>query len=100
MTAYRCVTGVSEGALLDATARSRLAFRGEVEKDMRPAIEAARGGYDRRLLWAINGCMKVDERERPQDVAALRALLGERPAPGPEDPEDSEGEQDKAQGKA
>ena len=86
VTVYRGVTGVSEGALLDAVARSRLERRGEVEKDLRPAIEAARGGYDRRLLRAIDGCMKVDERERPQDVGALRALLGEESTPGPVPP--------------
>ena len=85
VTAYCCVTGVSEGALLDATVRSRLESRGEVEQDMRPAEEAARGGYDRRLLRAIDGCMKVDERERPRDVAALRTML-EGAAPGPVPP--------------
>ena len=70
-------------------------------QDLCPAIEAARGGYDRRLLGAIDWCIKVDERERPQDVGALRALWeGAGPVPVPEDPEDSEGEQGKAQSKA
>ena len=86
VTVYRCVTGVNEGVLLDAVARSRLERRGEVEQDMRPAAEAARGSYDRRLLRVIDGCMKVDERERPQDVGALRALLGEGSTPGPVPP--------------
>ena len=86
VTAYCCVTGVSEGALLDAVARSRLAFRGELEQDMRPAEELARGGYDRRLLRAIDGCMKVDERERPQSVGALQGVLDGAPEPKPVPP--------------
>ena len=91
VTVYRCVTGLIEGALLDATVRSRLAARGELEKDMRPAEEVARGGYDRRLMRAIDGCMKVDARERPRDVAALRALLdGAGPVPPPR-PDKDEG---------
>ena len=68
VTVYRCVTGMNEGALLDATARMLLQTRGEVGQDLRPAEELARGSYDRRLLSAIDWCMKVDERERPQDV--------------------------------
>ena len=74
---YRCVTGVKEGALLDAVARARLASRGESGQDMRPAVEAARRelaitgrrtehyDYDRRLLEAIDWCMRVDDRDAP-----------------------------------
>ena len=84
VTLYRCVTGVREGpGLLESPARMVLQARGEVGQDMRPAAEVSRGGYDRRLLRAIDGCMKVDGRERPQSVAALRALLEAGPAPGP-----------------
>ena len=87
VTVYRCVTGVSEGAaLLEAPARMVLQARSEAEKDMRPAAEVARGGYDRRLLRAIDECMKVDGRERPQSVAALRSLLGEGSEPVPPNP--------------
>ena len=99
VTAYCCVTGVSEGALLDATARMLLLSRGEAEQDMRPAIEAARGSYDRRLLRAIDGCMKVDGRERPRDVAALRALLGEGSGPVPPPDKDKGKDEHKDEGK-
>ena len=75
VVAYRCVTGVGEGELLDAVARARLASRGEREKDMRPVVELAKGQYDQRLLNAIDWCMRVDERERPQGVADLEEML-------------------------
>ena len=77
VVAYRCVTGVGERELLDAVARARLASRGEREKDMRPAVELAKGQYDQRLLKAIDSCMRVDERERPQGVADLKEILAD-----------------------
>ena len=77
VVAYRCVTGVREGELLDAPARSLLVLHGEHEKDMPLAVGAAKGGYDKRLLNAIDWCMQVDKRERPQGVADLeKALAG------------------------
>ena len=92
VVAYRCVTGLREGALLDAVARARLASRGEHEKDMRPAMALVDGEYDRRLLEAIDWCMRVDERERPQGVADLKKRLSDggtppgqaRPEQGPQ----------------
>ena len=84
ITAYRCVTGLQEGELLDAVARARLVSRGEHEKDMRPAVELAEGEYDRRLLEAIDWCMQVDERKRPRRVADLEAALKTEPGPRPE----------------
>ena len=77
VVAYRCVTGVGEGELLDAVARARLVSRGEREKDMRPVVELAKGQYDQRLLNAIDLCMRVDERERPQGVADLEEMLAD-----------------------
>ena len=77
VVAYRCVTGVGEGELLDAVARARLVSRGEREKDMRPVVELAKGQYDQRLLKAIDLCMRVDERERPQGVADLKEMLAD-----------------------
>ena len=76
VVAYRCVTGVEEGELLDAPARARLASCGELEKDMRPAAELAKGEYDRRLLEAIDWCMRIDKRKRPQGVTDLEKALG------------------------
>ena len=95
VVAYRCVTGVREGELLDAPARSLLVLHGEREKDMPLAVEAAKGGYDKRLLNAIDWCMQVDKRERPQGVADLeKALAGgaskvkkkPKPKPAPKHP--------------
>ena len=84
VVAYRCVTGVREGELLDAPARSLLVLHGEREKDMPLVVEAAKGGYDQRLLNAIDWCMRVDKRERPQGVADLEAALKTEPGPRPE----------------
>ena len=75
VVAYRCVTGVGEGELLDAVARNLLVSRGEAGQDMRPAVALAKGGYDQRLLKAIDWCMQVDQRERPQGVADLEEML-------------------------
>ena len=75
VVAYRCVTGVGEGELLDAVARARVVSRGEHEQDLRPVVVLAEGGYDRRLLEAIDWCMRVDERKRPQGVVDLEAAL-------------------------
>ena len=95
VVAYRCVTGVREGELLDAPARSLLVLHGEREKDMPLAVELAKGEYDQRLLNAIDWCMRVDKRERPQGVADLeKALAGEaskvkkklKPKPAPKHP--------------
>ena len=92
VVAYRCVTGVGERELLHAVARARLAARGKGEEDIRPAVEAAKGEYDRRLLEAIDWCMRMDVRERPREVAALQKMLSgsgaskkeEKPEPAPD----------------
>ncbi len=81
VVAYRCVTGVREGELLDAPARSLLVLHGEREKDMPPAVALVKGEYDQRLLKAIDWCMRVDKRERPQGVADLEEALTKEPKP-------------------
>ena len=48
---------------------------------MRPAVQAAKGKYDQRLLEAIDWCMRVDERARPREVADLEKRLGVGGAP-------------------
>ena len=90
VVAYRCVTGVAEGALLEGPKRERLAARGKSEEDLRPVVELVKGQYDKRLLEAIDWCMRVDERKRPQGAADLEeALAGgaskvkEKPKPKP-----------------
>ena len=88
VVAYRCVTGVTDRELLEGPRRARLAARGQREEDMRPAVELAKGEYDRRLLKAIDWCMRVDERERPQGVADLEAALKTEP-PGPRPPREA-----------
>ena len=85
MVAYRCVSGAKDGDLPDAVARARLERKGESAKDMKPAAEAGKGGYDVALLTAIDWATKVDEGERPQSVSAMRTALdgsvsAERPA--------------------
>lgn len=83
IVAYRCVTGRTERELIDAVARARLASRGDMDKDMPSAIKAAKGQYDERLLKAIDWCIKVDERDRPKDVAALNDSLAGQGQPAP-----------------
>ena len=92
VVAYRCVTGVAEGALLEGPKRDRLAARGKGEEDLRPVVELAKGQYDQRLLEAIDWCMRVDERKRPQGAADLEEMLADgaskekkkpKPAPKP-----------------
>jgi len=88
MVAYRCISGIRDGELLDAVARARLERKGELDKDLVPAVQIGRGRYDEPLLKAVDWSIKVDEGLRPQDVAALEEMLaggatssaGEKPA--------------------
>ena len=61
--------------LIDAPSRAHLVQRGELEKDMPAAAQVGAGNYPMSLLRAIDWAMKVDERERPQSVAEMRAVL-------------------------
>ncbi len=71
-TLYRAVTGKKPP---EATAR--------MSKDaLVTAREAAAGKYGPELLGAIDAALTIDERDRPQDVAAFRAILdGRAPTP-------------------
>ena len=84
MVAYRCVSGIGESGLIDAVTRSRLERKGELEKDIEPAVLAGKGKYTKELLNAIDWAIKVDETERPQSVAAMRAAIDSGVAGGPE----------------
>ena len=75
MVAYRCISGIGDSEVPDAVARARLERKGESAKDMKPAAEVGKGGYDAALLTAIDWATKVDEGERPQSVSALRKTL-------------------------
>ena len=75
MVSYRCVSGLKEGDLLDAVSRASLVRKGEQGKDLTPATVAGKGRYDQPLLEAIDWAIKVNEGERPQNVAALRRVL-------------------------
>jgi hypothetical protein len=63
---YRCVTGDKPP---EAPDRIR-------DDPCRPAVEAAKGRYAPGFLAAIDHALKVDERARPQSVAAWRTELG------------------------
>ena len=79
MVAYRCISGLKDGELPDAVSRARLQRKGGEDKDLTPAAVAGKGRYDQPLLEAIDWAIKVEEGERPQDVASLRrALSGSR----------------------
>ena len=75
VVAYRCLVGGDESVVIDAPSRAHYAQRGESEKDMQSAAEVGKGNYSDGLLKAIDWAMKVDERERPQSVGELRAVL-------------------------
>ena len=80
MVAYRCVSGVGESGLIDAVTRSRLERKGEFEKDMKPAVVVGKGRYAEALLAAIDWAIKIDETERPQNVAVMRAAIEDKQA--------------------
>jgi len=73
MTAYRCLSGISESELPDAPARLLLNSLGE--EDLRPAVEVGSGAYGRALLSAVDYAIHVEMRDRPQTVSAMREVL-------------------------
>ena len=82
MVAYRCVSGIGESGLIDAVTRSRLERKGELEKDMKPAVVVGKGRYAEALLAAIDWAIKIDETGRPQSVAAMRSAIDSAKAVG------------------
>ena len=77
MVAWRCVTGSTDSELVEANTRTRRVMRDQPD-ELPPAVDAARRGYPRALLEAIDWAIAVDEGSRPQDAAQWRrALLGE-----------------------
>jgi len=65
-TLYRCVSGARPPAALD-----RVGGKGA----MPPASEAGNGRYKPALLAAIDRALAVRAEDRPQDIAAWRAVL-------------------------
>jgi serine/threonine protein kinase len=65
-TLYRCIAGKRPPPALD-----RIANKAPVE----PAAELGQGDYDPALLKAIDASLAIRAEERPQDVAAFRALM-------------------------
>jgi tRNA A-37 threonylcarbamoyl transferase component Bud32 len=72
-TLYRAVTGAPPQ---EATLRAG-------EDRLQPAAAASRGRYRPQFLAAIDACLKVPCKDRPQSVAELRPLLLERSAADP-----------------
>jgi formylglycine-generating enzyme required for sulfatase activity len=80
-TLYRCVTGETPP---EAPDRVSAMVMGQ-DDPLLPAAEAGRGKYAPALLAAIDRALSIRENERPQSIAAFRALLrGAAPAPRPE----------------
>ncbi len=73
MVFYRCVTGISDGELVDAVARARMQRKGE--DPLAPAVIAAQGKYSPKLLEAIDWAVAVNEEDRPQNVSELTSIL-------------------------
>src|SRR6185503_306412 len=73
---YRCIAGVRP-----MSARERLVETAAGMPDpLVPAARAGLGRYPAALLAATDAALRLSPRERPQSIAALRALLG--PAAG------------------
>ncbi len=75
MVAYRCVSGISETELIDAITRARLERKGKQDQDIKPAVEVGKEHYSSSLLKAIDWAIKVEEDERPQNVAAIKEMI-------------------------
>lgn len=73
MVFYRCVSGISDGELVDAVARARMQRKGE--DPLTPAVIVAQNRYSNALLEAIDWAVAVNEEDRPQDVGALAGSL-------------------------
>ena len=69
-TAYRCVTGEAPPEALRRLRKDPYV----------PAVEAAAGRYDDDLLHLIDRMLSVDEAERPQSAAEVKATLKARSA--------------------
>ena len=67
-TAYRCVTGQAPPEALRRLRKDPYV----------PAVEAAAGRYDDKLLHLIDRMLSVDEAERPQSAAEVKAELNSR----------------------
>ena len=63
--AYRCATGIVPE---DAPSRA-------IHDDLVPAVRAAKGGHDPRLLAGIDAALAMRVADRPQSLAAWRSLL-------------------------
>jgi formylglycine-generating enzyme required for sulfatase activity len=80
-TLYRCVAG---DAPPEAPDRVSAMVMGQ-DDPLLPAAEAGRGKYAPDLLRAIDQALSIRENERPQSIAAFRALVrGAAPAPRPQ----------------
>ena len=75
IVAYRCVSGINESELLDSVARYRLKHKDNQDQDMKPAVEVGKGHYPSSLLKAIDWAIKVEEEDRPQNVAAIKEMI-------------------------
>jgi serine/threonine protein kinase len=76
-TLYRCVTGERPP---EATKRIQARIKQKPDP-LVPASEAAAGRYPAPLLAAIDAALAAMEGDRPQSIAALRAMIGQRPGP-------------------
>ena len=75
VVAYRCLVGGDESVVIDAPSRAHFAKRGQIDKDMPPAVKVGKGNYSASLLSAIDWAMQVEESDRPQSVAEMQAVL-------------------------
>jgi formylglycine-generating enzyme required for sulfatase activity/serine/threonine protein kinase len=81
-TLYRCMTGMKPSS---APKRANAALEHQPDP-LKPLLAAARESYAPQLINAVELAMRTAAGERPQSIAAFRALL----APARDDPADSE----------
>lgn len=75
MLAYRAVTGVGDGELPDAVTRSRYRSKGQHQRDIKPAVEAAAGQFGAALLASIDRAIQLEEEARFQKVQEWQRAL-------------------------
>jgi len=87
MVAYRCVSGCTDGGLMDAVARARLLRKGQQDEGLSPAVVVGKGRYSDNLLRSLDKAIEVNEEDRPQSVLEWKQVLAVGKVTAKPDPE-------------
>ena len=75
MVAYRCLVGISDQDLINATSRLGLVGLDRRDEDLPSAEKIGKGHYTDALLKTVDWAMRVNPQSRPQSVAEMREAL-------------------------